>query len=124
MRLLFVIGTETSITGVLSKLPKYEWVVTAVRDVIRDHAKDEAQHSSYFTDVFECVWPQLPFSTRRAVGPLLPEIVHAFLTPDLSSVYYQLIAEGFTPDKVEQIITECYAQTISRVSIARTRLRR
>jgi hypothetical protein len=118
VRLLFVIGTETSITGVLSKLPKNEEVVTAVRDVIRDHSVDEAKHSSYFTDVFEHVWPQLPSSARRTVGPLLPEIVAAFLRPDRRSVEHHLASLGLTAHDIEQVYQETYPEAAIRVAIA------
>ena len=67
---LFVVGTETSITGVLSKVPKHEGVVTAVRDVLRDHAIDEAKHSAYFTAYFEELWGRLKPAHARRLGPI------------------------------------------------------
>jgi hypothetical protein len=118
VRLLFVVGTETSITGVLSKLPKHEGVLTAVRDVIHDHSLDEARHSSYFTDVFEHVWFQLPSSARQAVGPLLPEIVDAFLMPDRRSVRHQLTLLGLGSDEIEQVVAESYSEAVVRAAVA------
>ena len=118
VRLLFVVGTETSITGVLSKLPRHEGVVTAVRAVIRDHAADEARHSSYFTDVFEYVFPLLPSRARRTIGPLLPEIVGAFLEPDRRSVRHQLMALGFRPEETDLVVWESYPQIGIRAAIA------
>lgn len=49
--LLFVIVSETLITGSLGQLPKDKAVQQRVSDVAKDHARDEARHHSYFSEV-------------------------------------------------------------------------
>lgn len=51
--LFFMSVSETLITGTLSLAPKDERIIAAVRDIIRDHAEDEARHHSYFAKLVE-----------------------------------------------------------------------
>ena len=52
-----MVVTETSITGVLSKLPKYDDVVSTVRLIVREHAIDEAKHNILFSALFDFLIP-------------------------------------------------------------------
>jgi hypothetical protein len=80
--LLFVIISETLITGTLSKLPGDATVQPAVRAVASDHASDERRHHAYFAQLLEMMWPRFPKPLRRQAVLLLPVLLHAFLDVD------------------------------------------
>jgi hypothetical protein len=82
VKLLFAIVSETLITGSLVKLPKDQGVQQAVRDLAQDHATDEGRHHAFFRQVCMFVWPRLPGELRRRLGPLFPDMILTFLTPD------------------------------------------
>lgn len=107
---LFAVAVETSITGVLSQVPKHDGVVTAVRDILRDHANDEAKHSTYFASFFEELWGRLKRSQRLAVSPFLAPVIWAFLEPDWRSIRHELGRFALKPDEVTQVIAETYPE--------------
>jgi len=80
--LLFVIVSETLITGSLSKVPDDENVQTVVRDVTRDHAQDERRHHAYFAKLLPLIWQRLPAPLRHEAVLLLPHLLKAFLDID------------------------------------------
>jgi hypothetical protein len=86
VKLFSVIVSETLITDTLTRLPRDERVQRAVREVAADHAADEVRHHAYFRQLFEYLWPRLPDSERHVLGLLLPEIISAFLTPDVPAL--------------------------------------
>ncbi len=83
LRLFFVIISETLITGSLSRLPNDPSLQVAVRNVARDHAKDESNHHAYFKALFEMLWPRLPLPVQRVIGGHLPDLIFAFLGLDI-----------------------------------------
>lgn len=93
IKLFFVIISETLITGTLLKLPRDEQVQLAVRELAADHANDESRHHAYFRQVFEFIWPRLPYELKTKLGPLLPEMILAFLSPDTN--YMKRVLEQF-----------------------------
>ncbi len=107
---LIVIITETSITGVLSKLPKYEDVVSTVRAVVREHAFDEAKHNIIFSALFDLLYPQLDGRTRTLIGPLLPDLIKAFLEPDRRALRYRLEVLGLTRAAAAEVVADVYAE--------------
>lgn len=53
----FAVVAETIITGALAGLAHDVRVVSTVREVMADHARDEARHHAYFASLFTVVWP-------------------------------------------------------------------
>lgn len=90
LELLFAAISETLITGSLKRLPKDKTVQKAVKDFAEDHATDEGRHHAYFRSVLLQVWPRLPRETRRKVGPLLPQMILTFLSPQVSAMTQML----------------------------------
>jgi hypothetical protein len=84
IRLLFVIVSETLITGSLLRLPRDESVQPSVRHLAADHAEDESRHHAFFREVFERLWPRLPRQLQSRLGLLLPSMLAAFLEPDVA----------------------------------------
>jgi hypothetical protein len=106
--LLFAIVSETLISGILSDIPRDARLPQAVRETVRDHAEDEGRHHVYFRSVLKHLWPALTLSERRAVGPLIPDAIHAFLEPDYRRAACHLSAIGLTCDEIDQVITESW----------------
>jgi P-aminobenzoate N-oxygenase AurF len=108
---LFTIGTETAITGVLSKLPRYDDVAITVRAIVREHAVDEAKHNVLFSALFDHLYPQLDGQTRSLIGPLLPAVIKAFLEPDRRALRSRLTVLGLTRAAAEEVVADVYAES-------------
>ncbi|MEV7190834.1 diiron oxygenase [Streptomyces sp. NPDC093510] len=104
--LMFSIVSETLISAILADLPHDARLPKAVRELVRDHAEDEGRHHAYFRQLLDAFWPALSARERAAVGPLLPEIVYAFLEPDYRAAGLALRAVGLRPDEVAQVLAE------------------
>jgi hypothetical protein len=106
--LLFAIVSETLISGILADIPRDTRLPRAVRDLVRDHAEDEGRHHVYFRTLLRYLWPALDKSQRQAIGPLLPEIVFAFLEPDYVQIGRSLRTCGLTATETEQVLLESW----------------
>lgn len=104
----FTIVSETLISAILSDIPHDERVVSAVRELVADHAEDEGRHHAFFAQLFGCVWPQLSATERRLVGRLLPQLVLAFLEPDYSALATVLGRSGLSDEEVRGVIEESH----------------
>ena len=107
-KLFFTIVSETLISSILAGIPSDPRIVTAVRELVADHAQDEGRHHAFFSSVFGRVWPALSPRERRLVGPLLAEFVFAFLEPDYPALHEVVRAAGFTDDEARQVVEETH----------------
>jgi len=106
--LLFTVVSETLISSILAQIPRDDRVVTAVRNIVADHAEDEGRHSAYFSQFFTYLWPQLSCAQRALLGPLLPRFIRAFLEPDLDGVECGLARYPLEPDQIRAVLDQCY----------------
>jgi hypothetical protein len=106
--IFFTIISETLISAILSDIPEDPRVVMAVRELVEDHAQDEGRHHAYFNRLLEFTWPRLNKTQRALIGPLLPEMIHAFLEPDFVAIAGNLRACGLTAEQIDQVMTESY----------------
>jgi hypothetical protein len=106
--LLFTVVSETLISTILASIPRDERVVTAVRDIVADHAEDEGRHSAYFAQFFTYFWPQLTCGQRAVLGPLLPRFIRAFLEPDLDAMGRGLSRYPLGHDRIRTVLDQCY----------------
>jgi hypothetical protein len=106
--LLMVILFETSISATLNKIPKDEQVVTIIRQMVADHADDEARHHAYFASLLELLWPQLSQRQKTRLGPILPHIVIKLLEPDYATIRRRLEVFDLRPDEINQVMEESY----------------
>jgi hypothetical protein len=105
-RLSFVCISETLITGILSKVPQDEAVIPEVRAIIADHARDEARHHNFFSDLMVEIWSQLPDDDRDVFGPMLVNSIITFLSPDHMAEADWLIASGFNQAEADRIVMD------------------
>lgn len=103
--LLQVIVFETLITAVLNEIPNDATVVTAVREITRDHARDEGHHHRFFAGLFHELWRQVDPGLRRPVALALPELIRTCLTWDTGPVRDSLALEALPAD---DIVRDCY----------------
>lgn len=108
MKLFFVTISETLVTKILNNVPHDPAVADVVRDVIGDHAADEALHSAYFRKLFPLLWNNLTAYEQEEMGQILPQFVWAFLGPDRQFEYSVLRSMGFNAKDAEGILEEVY----------------
>lgn len=109
IRLLFVSISETLVTKILYNIPRDPQVATLVREVIGDHAADEARHSVFFKWYFVGLWEKLSAREKELAGRLLPRFVWAFLSPDVECDNSALCALGFDANTAQRVLAETYA---------------
>jgi para-aminobenzoate N-oxygenase AurF len=115
--IFFTIVSETLISAILSGIPSDPRVVGAVRELVADHAQDEGRHHAYFSRLLEFAWPRLNQAQRALVGPLLPEMILAFLEPDFVAIAGNLRACGLGAEQIDQVMTESYPADHVRAAI-------
>jgi hypothetical protein len=106
--IFFTIVSETLISAILDDIPQDPRVVMAVRELVEDHAQDEGRHHAYFNRLLEFTWPRLNKTQRALIGPLLPEMILAFLEPDFVAIAGNLRACGLSAEQIDQVMTESY----------------
>ncbi|GEB47736.1 MULTISPECIES: diiron oxygenase [Streptomyces] len=106
--LLQVVVFETLVTSILGDVPRDRSVVTGVREVVADHARDEARHHAFFALFFNRLWGALSVPDRAAAARVLPELVLACLEPDLRMVKAALLASDVPPATAARIVAESY----------------
>jgi hypothetical protein len=110
--LLFTVVSETLISSILADIPKDERVVTAVREIVADHAEDEGRHSAYFSQFFGFLWPQLSDTQRGVLGPLLPHFILAFLQPDYDAIRRSLSRLPLEREQIETVLDQTYPRQL------------
>lgn len=108
VEVFFTIVSETLISATLSDIPRASNVVTAVRELVADHAEDEGRHHAYFSSVLRALWPQLSMAQQLELGPLLPEFVLGFLEPDLAAARRLLQRYDLGSDEIDRVVHEAY----------------
>jgi P-aminobenzoate N-oxygenase AurF len=116
--IVFVIVSETLISGVLADIPRDSRVTKAVRDIISDHAIDEGVHHAYFSSLLEYVWPQLSAGQQLAASLLLPDLIKAFLEPDLKRLAVTLYDVGLSEQEVGEVLSDCYDEASVQKDVA------
>jgi P-aminobenzoate N-oxygenase AurF len=116
--LLFATVSETLISSILSDLPRDRRLPEAVREAAADHAQDEGRHHAYFAQLLRHVWPALSRDQRRRFGPLLPELICAFLEPDYRSMRWALSDCGVPDAELDRVVEESYPDGAVRAAVA------
>jgi hypothetical protein len=114
VEILFVICSETLISGTLSDAASAPDTAPAVRQALEDHAHDERRHHAYFAEILRAMWPQLTPSVRQRAGTVVPALIDAFLRPDMDGARRELCDHGLSRDDAECVIAESYPENVVR----------
>jgi hypothetical protein len=104
--LLFTVVSETLVSGILSALPHDGRLPMAVRLAIADHARDEGRHHRFFRQILDYFWASLSRDQRRRLGPLVPDLVWAFLAPDYRAAARALRQIGVRAADADDVVRE------------------
>jgi hypothetical protein len=115
-RLVSSIVTETLITGTLLKAADSR-VYAPVREVLSDHARDEAYHHAAFTRLADCILPNLSLPQKEFTSQIASMAIESFLRPDLSAVTEDLEFVNLKDIQIEEIIS-----SISKPEAVRTQM--
>ncbi len=107
-QLLQVVVFEMLITAILNDVPKDPRVLTLVRDIVRDHARDEGRHHVFFARLFRELWAQETTARRGRVARCLPGLIRSSLLPDLTPVRVSLAAAGLPTRAVADVVRDAY----------------
>ncbi|UCM88204.1 diiron oxygenase [Streptomyces marincola] len=116
---------ETLITAVLNEVPQDPCVVSTVRDLMRDHARDEGRHHRFFSAFFLELWARLDRHRRIAAGRALPAMIRAALDWDLGPVHTSLRLAGLDEERSRAVLADAYGEsavtarirTVSRATV-------
>lgn len=103
-----MVVSETLISGILAEVPRDSRVVSAVRQIIADHAEDEGHHSAFFSQYFAFLRRRLDRGLRDTLGPLVPRFILAFLEPDRAAIRRTLARFPLDPDEADAVVDEAY----------------
>lgn len=121
--LLQTVVFETLITAVLVEIPNDPSVITVVRDLTRDHAKDEGHHHRFFAQFFHELWANLDHRLREPVAHALPALVKACLTWDVEPVRASLLMSGVDGATAATVVADVYAETGGNADVCRATVR-
>ncbi|MFF4297730.1 diiron oxygenase [Streptomyces vinaceus] len=110
VEILFVVVSETLISGNLADIPDDPGVLPMVSEVVRDHAVDEGRHHTYFAIFLRHLWGQLDERTRRRAGRYVPQLIETFLAPDTESIEAELRDYGMGRDQAAQVVAEVFSR--------------
>lgn len=126
LELVFVVISETLISGTLAEVPDRSDVVSAVRETVADHATDEGRHHAYFAAFLNYLWAQLSATDRLRASLWVPRLMDAFLRPDLLAIREELVGHGLSEEDADTVVADVYsfeAVSAHRSGVARQTLR-
>jgi 1-aminocyclopropane-1-carboxylate synthase len=116
--LLQVVVFETLVTAVLNEVPSDPTVMTAVRDLTRDHARDEGRHHRFFSGFFHELWARLDRPMREQTALALPALILGCLTWDVDPVRRSLTLAGLDDATARDVIADCYGPGAGAARVA------
>ncbi|WP_162599694.1 diiron oxygenase [Nocardioides solisilvae] len=116
VELLFVIVSETLITGNLGDVGRADHVDAAVAQTMKDHARDEGRHHAYFATLAQHLWAQMSAGDRRFSTAVLPDLIAAFTAPEVEASRRDLEALGLRPGVVDDVLSEVFSEEAVRAS--------
>ncbi|WP_261939310.1 MULTISPECIES: diiron oxygenase [unclassified Pandoraea] len=98
--------TETLITGTLRQAGAGDDIYPPVRAMLSEHGADERRHQAAFVR-FSSEWiPSLSPADRAFLDTLLPDLMTAFLAPELPVLRAHLCAVGLDATEADRVIRE------------------
>lgn len=111
--------SETLITGNLLQIPKDLSVKATVRQIVRDHAQDEARHHRYFGLAMDQFW----YSNKGSRGDLIRDLMYKriidFVVPDRDFIIDVLRYHGMCKDDAEAVFRETFSSLAIETELMR-----
>ena len=121
--LLQTVVFETLVTAVLNEIPNDQTVMTVVRQLTRDHAKDEGHHHRFFAQFFHGLWATLEPRLREPVARTLPALMQACLTWDTEPIRSSLLMSGVDEPTAAAVVADAYGRSGSNANVCRATVR-
>ncbi|MES2743269.1 MAG: diiron oxygenase [Pseudomonadota bacterium] len=102
---------ETMIASSLSQATDKS-VYPALRNIVLAHARDEAAHNTYFSNLMVAFWPRLSDRERTLLTDLMPRIFTDLNLSDRTGVEGDLRAEGFSKEDIDAIGGEIFTDKV------------
>lgn len=116
-RILQVVVFETVVTSILADVPRDPTVYQVVREVVGDHARDEADHHAFFVRFFRELWQHLTPALRISVARAIPHFIDDCLRPDLTAAHDSLVAAGLPTRLALDVLDESYTEAVIRAEV-------
>lgn len=105
--LAFVIAGESQIVSDISEQMRGV-VYEPIREMFRNHMKDEVFHAKFFTQVFNEIWPQLTDNQKECMGFAFCNSLSLLSLPRTDVYYYSLSKFGYSQQEITNFIDEIY----------------
>lgn len=109
---------ETMIASSLSQATDYT-VFPALRELVMAHARDEATHNIYFTELMVDLFPRLPAREQGLLADLMPNIFNCLHLSDKAGAENDLRAEGFDESEIQMITGETFGGEVDHDGVRR-----
>ncbi|VVE36041.1 diiron oxygenase [Pandoraea anhela] len=98
--------TETLITGTLRQAGAGDDIYPPVRTLLAEHGADEMRHQAAFVRFARAWVPSLSGQEREFLDELIPELMEAFLSPELPSWHAHLCAVGLSAGDADRVLQD------------------
>jgi hypothetical protein len=119
--LAFVIAGENQIVSDISDQMRGV-VHEPIREMFRNHMKDEVFHAHFFREVFKAVWPQLTQYDKERMGLTFCSSMEILGLPRTDVYYFSLSKFGYTPKDISKFIDDIYNTNEWKINRVRDRM--
>ncbi|GAB2451149.1 hypothetical protein GCM10027062_35150 [Nocardioides hungaricus] len=107
-RLMFVIVSETLISGNLRDVSRTPGIDSGVAAALDDHARDEGRHHAFFAGYLRHLWGALTREERTVVAEQIPAMISTFLAPEVDDVREELLSHNISRHEVHEVLERAY----------------
>ena len=107
--LFFVIASEMLISSTLHDAQAQAGMGGPIREMLRDHAMDEARHHAFYRDVLDTIWDQLDRDDQHHLAAMMPDLVAGYCQPDRPALRADLRWLGLAPHEIEDVLDEIHS---------------
>ena len=109
---------ETMIASSLSQATD-RTVFATLRELVMAHARDEAAHNLYFTELMVDLFPRLSTREQRLLIDLMPDIFNSLHLSDKTGAENDLRAQGFGESEIQIILGETFNGEVDHEGLRR-----
>lgn len=108
LEMFFVIISEMLITTTLKSAHARDDIAADVRDMLVQHAQDEARHHIYYRALLGEIWPQMNADDQDFILRSTPALLLTYCVPDLEAMKDELTYCGLSAKEACRILAETY----------------